>query len=48
MVFPSETWRVSFQNEIKFDTLVHLVCFTGEICYDARPCERQTNRSYLL
>ena len=28
---PSETCRVSFQNKIKFDTLVHLVGFTTEI-----------------
>jgi len=34
---PSETCRVSFQNKIKSDTLVHLVGFTTEtgiIIYD--------------
>jgi hypothetical protein len=40
---PSKTYRVSFQKKKKnkFEKLVHLVGFTIEIYYDARPCERQ-------
>ena len=37
-----ETCRMLLQNKInKFEILVHLVGFTTEIYYDARPYERQ-------
>ena len=32
---PSETCRVSFQNKINFDTLVHLIGFTIEVIWQA-------------
>jgi len=38
---------VSFQNKKKIDTLVHLVGFTIEIYYDARPYERQVRDTDL-
>jgi len=44
-VFPSKTCSVLLQKN-KYETLMHLVGFTIEIYYDARPYERQKWKPY--